>query len=134
MSDRDKVLKQGVPLDVYQTLQCFMGGILSNYFNRFGRQWQIYVQAEGDYHTVPTKWGNFLCATPTATWCQCGPQQSVHPTAWPEFTMRYNLLAAAPINASAEAGPAGLGPGHEGDGGGFCSEHAARDGLGLPVG
>ncbi|HEY5228441.1 MAG TPA: efflux RND transporter permease subunit, partial [Opitutaceae bacterium] len=42
--DRDKVLKQGVALaDVYKTLQCYMGGIFVNYFNRFGRQWQVYV-------------------------------------------------------------------------------------------
>src|SRR2546427_9679 len=40
--DRDKVLKQGVPLnDVYRTIQAFMGGLFINYFNRFGRQWQV---------------------------------------------------------------------------------------------
>ena len=48
--DRDKVLKQGVALDdVYRTLQCYMGGFFVNYFNRFGRQWQVYVEAEGEY-------------------------------------------------------------------------------------
>ena len=47
--DRDKVLKQGIDLaSVYQTLQAFMGGAFVNYFNRFGRVWQVYVQAEGD--------------------------------------------------------------------------------------
>ena len=47
--DRDKVLTQGVKLqDVYQTLASFMGGAFVNYFNRFGRQWQVYVQAEGE--------------------------------------------------------------------------------------
>ncbi len=50
--DREKVLKQGVPLsDVYRTIQTFMGGLFVNYFNRFGRQWQVYVEAEGDYRT-----------------------------------------------------------------------------------
>src|SRR5208282_247990 len=45
--DRDKVLKQGVDLaEVYKTVQTFMGGYFINYFNRFGRQWQVYVQAE----------------------------------------------------------------------------------------
>ena len=48
--DRDKVLSQGVDLgQVYGTLQAFMGGQFVNYFNRFGRQWQVYVEAEGDY-------------------------------------------------------------------------------------
>ena len=58
--DRDKVLQQGVRLqDVYQTLQCFMGGAFVNYFNRFGRQWQVYVQAEGDYRTQAENLGQF---------------------------------------------------------------------------
>jgi len=52
--DRAKVIKQGVAIkDVYQTLQTFMGGLFINYFNRFGRQWQVYVEAEGDYRTRP---------------------------------------------------------------------------------
>jgi HAE1 family hydrophobic/amphiphilic exporter-1 len=50
--DRDKVLKQGVNIDdVYKTLQSFLGSGFINYFNRFGRQWQVYLQAEGDYRT-----------------------------------------------------------------------------------
>src|SRR5207253_368052 len=45
--DRDKVLKQGVAInDVYQTIQAFMGGLFVNYFNEFGRTWQVYVEAE----------------------------------------------------------------------------------------
>src|SRR5258707_364803 len=52
--DREKVIKQGVAVkDVYQTLQTFMGGLFINYFNRFGRQWQVYVQAQGDHRTRP---------------------------------------------------------------------------------
>ena len=58
--DRDKVLKQGVDLgQVYQTLQAFMGGYFINYFNRFGRQWQVYVQAEGEYRTKAENVGQF---------------------------------------------------------------------------
>ena len=53
--DKAKVLTQQVNLgNVYQTLQAFMGGSLVNYFNRFGRQWQVYVQADGDYAPRPT--------------------------------------------------------------------------------
>src|SRR5258708_30386787 len=44
--DRDKVIKQGVSVsDVYKTIQVFMGGYFVNYFNRFGRQWQVYVES-----------------------------------------------------------------------------------------
>src|SRR6185369_5058977 len=50
--DREKASQQGVDLaNVYNTMQTFMGGYLVNYFNRFGRQWQTYVEAEGDTRT-----------------------------------------------------------------------------------
>ena len=46
--DRDKVLKQGVAIgDVYQTLQAFLGGLYVNQFNRFGRQWKVFVASRG---------------------------------------------------------------------------------------
>ena len=61
--DRDKVLKQGIDLgDVYQTLQTFMGGFFVNYFNRFGRTWQVYIEAEGDYRTERRMSVSSLCA------------------------------------------------------------------------
>ena len=54
------MLKQGVDLtDVYQTLQAFMGGAFVNYFNRFGRHWQVYVQAEGEYRDAGADIGLF---------------------------------------------------------------------------
>src|SRR5271157_323490 len=50
--DKEKVLKQGVNLsDVYATLQAFMGGQFVNYFNQFGRSWQVYVEAEAPYRS-----------------------------------------------------------------------------------
>ena len=58
--DRDKVIKQGVAInDVYRTIQAFMGGLFVNYFNRFGRQWQVYVEAEGEYRTRQENVGQF---------------------------------------------------------------------------
>ena len=58
--DRAKVMSQGVDIaDVYQTMQTFMGGLLVNYFNRFGRQWQVYVEAEGESRTDPSNVGQF---------------------------------------------------------------------------
>jgi HAE1 family hydrophobic/amphiphilic exporter-1 len=58
--DRDKVLKQSVSIsDVYKTIQVFMGGYFVNYFNRFGRQWKVYVEAEGDYRTNAQNVGEF---------------------------------------------------------------------------
>jgi len=61
--DRDKVLKQGIELSsVYQTLQAFLGGTFVNYFNRFGRVWQVYVQAEGDFRTRAETRRPVLCS------------------------------------------------------------------------
>jgi hydrophobic/amphiphilic exporter-1 (mainly G- bacteria), HAE1 family len=103
--DRDKVLKQGVPLkDVYQTLQCFMGGIFINYFNRFGRQWQIYVQAEGEYRTRADDMGQFFIRNSDGGMVPLSAVAGIHGTAGPEFTMRYNLYRSAQVNASAKPG------------------------------
>ena len=61
--DRDKVLKQGVNLsDVYRTIQAFMGGYFINYFNRFGRQWQVYIEAEGEDRARHRERRTILCS------------------------------------------------------------------------
>ncbi len=58
--DRDKILKQGVNIaDVYQTLQAFLGGSYINQFNRFGRQWKVYLEAESDQRANEDKIGNY---------------------------------------------------------------------------
>ena len=103
--DRDQVLQQGVNLhDVYQTMQCFMGGAFVNYFNRFGRQWQVYVQAEGDYRTEAQNLGQFYVLNNSSNMVPLAAMTSVKTTQGPEFTMRYNLHEAAQINASAKPG------------------------------
>ncbi len=103
--DQKKVLKQGVALsDVYKTLQCFMGGTFVNYFNRFGRQWQIYVQAEGPYRTKAENLGQFHVRNNDGVMVPLSAVTNTRPMAGPEFTMRYNLYRSAQINASAAPG------------------------------
>jgi HAE1 family hydrophobic/amphiphilic exporter-1 len=103
--NRDQVLQQGVKLqDVYQTMQCFMGGAFVNYFNRFGRQWQVYVQAEGDYRTQPDNLGQFYVMNSSSNMVPLAAVTSVRSTQGPEFTMRYNLHESAQINASPKPG------------------------------
>jgi HAE1 family hydrophobic/amphiphilic exporter-1 len=103
--NRDQVLQQGVKLqDVYQTMQCFMGGAFVNYFNRFGRQWQVYVQAEGDYRAHAENLGQFYVLNSTNQPVPLAAVTSVKQTMGPEFTMRYNLYQGAQINASAKPG------------------------------
>jgi HAE1 family hydrophobic/amphiphilic exporter-1 len=103
--ERDKVLTQGVNLsDVYKTLQSFMGGALINYFNRFGRQWQVYIQAEGDYRTRAENLGQFYVRNSSGGMVPLSAVTSIQHRVGPEFTMRYNLYRCSQINASAATG------------------------------
>ena len=103
--DRDKVLKQGVELSsVYQTLQTFMGGYFVNYFNRFGRQWQVFVQAEGDYRTNADQVGQFFVKNKDNAMVPLSSVTQAKDISGPEFTMRYNLYRSAQINANAAPG------------------------------
>jgi HAE1 family hydrophobic/amphiphilic exporter-1 len=103
--DRVKVVRQGVNVgDVYETLQAFMGGYLVNYFNRFGRQWQVYVEAEGEYRTHASNVGQFYVANNRGQMVPLSSVTSVKPLIGPEFTMRYNEYHAAQINVAAAPG------------------------------
>ena len=103
--DRDKVLKQGVDLDsVYQTLQTFMGGLFVNYFNRFGRVWQVYVQAEGEFRTEADNVGLFRVRNNDGDPVPLSTVVTMKTTSGPEFTVRFNGYRAAQINGSLAPG------------------------------
>jgi len=103
--DRDKVLKQGVPLtDVYKTIQAFMGGYFINYFNRFGRQWQVYIEAEGEDRAKVENVGQFYVRNNNGDNVPLSTLISVKPRLGPEFTMRFNEYRSAQINGSAAPG------------------------------
>jgi hydrophobic/amphiphilic exporter-1 (mainly G- bacteria), HAE1 family len=103
--DRARVIAQGVQLsDVYKTLQTFMGGLLVNYFNRFGRQWQVYVQAEGDYRTRAENLSQFYVTNDAGQQVPMGALTNIKPSTGPEFTLRYNLYRCVQINGSAAPG------------------------------
>jgi len=103
--DRARVIAQGVQLsDVYKTLQTFMGGLLVNYFNRFGRQWQVYVQAEGDYRTRAQNLGQFYVTNESGQPVPMSALTNIRASSGPEFTMRYNLYRSVQINGSAAPG------------------------------
>ncbi len=103
--DEAQAMIQGVNLnDAYQTIQTFLGGYFVNYFNRFGLQWQVYVQAEGDYRTDLDNLGLFYLtnknneAVPVNSFIKAGHSYG------PEFTMRYNMFRCSQINASVAPG------------------------------
>jgi hydrophobic/amphiphilic exporter-1 (mainly G- bacteria), HAE1 family len=103
--DRDKVLKQGVNLpDVYRTIQAFMGGYFINYFNRFGRQWQVYVEAESDDRASADNVGRFYVRNNKGENVPLSTLTSVKSQFGPEFTMRFDEYRCAQINGSAAPG------------------------------
>ena len=103
--DRDKVLKQGIDLgQVYQTLQTFMGGFFVNYFNRFGRTWQVYIESEGDYRTDAKNVGQFFVRNANGDAVPLDAISTIKNIAGPEFTLRYNEYRSAQINGSAAPG------------------------------
>ena len=103
--DRDKVIKQGIDLtSVYQTLQTFMGGFFVNYFNRFGRTWQTYIEAEGDYRTDAKNVGQFFVRNSNGDPVPLDAISTIKDTAGPEFTLRYNEYRSAQINGAAAPG------------------------------
>jgi HAE1 family hydrophobic/amphiphilic exporter-1 len=98
--DRDKALKQGVALkDVYNTLQTFLGGTFVNYFTRFGRQWQVYVQADGDFRTNTDQVQSFYVRNSNGQAVPLAGLIRVERRFNPEFTLRYNLYRSAQIQA-----------------------------------
>src|SRR5881396_709366 len=103
--DRDKVLKQGVALnDVYRTIQAFMGGYFINYFNRFGRQWQVYIEAESEDRAKVESLGQFYVRNSKGENVPLSTLTSVKPRLGPEFTMRFNEYRSAQVNGSAAPG------------------------------
>ena len=103
--DNAKVLTQQVGLpDVYQTLQTFMGGALVNYFTRFGRQWQVYVQAEGSYRTSPSNLGKFYVTNTNGRMVPLSTLTAIQQRSGPEFVTRFNQFQAVQINGAAAPG------------------------------
>ncbi len=103
--DRDKALKLGVPIpDIYQTVQTFMGGYFVNYFNRFGRQWQVYVEGAGDYRTTARDLSRYYVRNNHGQMVPLSDLARFEPRLGPEFIMHYNEYPAAQINGSAAPG------------------------------
>jgi hydrophobic/amphiphilic exporter-1 (mainly G- bacteria), HAE1 family len=103
--DRAKVLKQGVALtDVYQTIQAYMGGLFINYFNDFGRTWQVYVESEAPYRSDTDNLGQFYVRNSQGAAVPLTALASFQKRSGPEFTLRYNEYRGAQINGSAAPG------------------------------
>ena len=103
--DREKALQQQVNLsDVYTTMQTFMGGYLVNYFNRFGRQWQTYVEAEGTSRTSISDINQFYVRSANGGQVPLASLVKVKQITGPEFIFRFNEYNAAQLNITGAPG------------------------------
>jgi HAE1 family hydrophobic/amphiphilic exporter-1 len=103
--NRDKVLKQGVPLgDVYQTLQAYLGGLYLNQFNRFGLQWMVFLQAEGSERTRREQMANYFVRNVDGQMVPLSALMTTRDTQGPEYAMHFNMYNAAKIVGNAAPG------------------------------
>jgi hydrophobic/amphiphilic exporter-1 (mainly G- bacteria), HAE1 family len=103
--DQDRVLKQGLQFgEVYQTLQAFLGGAYVNQFNRFGRQWKVYLQAEPEYRTSADKVNSFYVRTSKGEMTPLASLVTVKRVSGPEYTNRFNLFRSIQINGTPAPG------------------------------
>ena len=103
--DQDRVLKQGLQFaEVYQTLQTFLGGSYVNQFNRFGRQWKVYLQAEPEYRTSADKINDFYVRSSKGEMTPLASLVTIRRVSGPEYTTRFNLYRSIQINGSPAPG------------------------------
>jgi multidrug efflux pump len=103
--DREKAKTYGIPLsDVFDTLQVYLGSLYVNDFNRFGRTYQVNVQAESPYRLQPEDIGRLKTRNSAGEMIPLGSVVTVKPTYGPDRVMRYNGFPAAEINGAAAPG------------------------------
>src|SRR5262249_7899046 len=103
--DRDKVLKQGVAVgDVYQTLQAYLGGLYLNQFNRFGRQWRVFLQAEGQERLSEADINQYYVRNNDGTMVPMSTLVTTRKILGPEYTNRFNVYRAAQVLGGAAPG------------------------------
>jgi len=103
--DRSKVLKTGVALaDVNTTLGALLGSAYVNDFNRFGRVYKVYVQAEPEYRRDPKQLGLFFVRTGNGEMVPLDTLITTRPANGPEFTNRFNLYRSAEVTGTPAPG------------------------------
>ena len=103
--DREKAEQDQVNLsDIYTTMQAFLGGTLVNYFNRFGREWQTYIEAEGSSRTDIGDISQFYVTAANGKRVPLASLVTVRRITGPEFITRFNEFEAADITIVAKPG------------------------------
>jgi len=94
----DKVFKVGVNVkDVYDTLQALLGSSYVNQFNRFGRVWKVFLQAEPEFRVDAEDIGGFYVRNRDQQMVPLSTLMNAERSAGPAFTNRYNLYRAVEV-------------------------------------
>ncbi|HWG47334.1 MAG TPA: efflux RND transporter permease subunit [Gemmataceae bacterium] len=103
--ERDKCQTMGVsPADVFATLQTYLGSLYVNDFNRFGRTWQVIVQASGPFRDDPDRIKLLQVRNATGEMVPLGAVVSVREIGGPINIGRYNMYHAAAILGGTKPG------------------------------
>jgi HAE1 family hydrophobic/amphiphilic exporter-1 len=96
--DRDRVFKMGLSLqDVNSAIGASFGAAYINDFNRFGRQYKVFLQAEGTYRTDPDNLNMIFVRNAKGDMVPLSSLVTVKRTTGPEFTNRFNLFRSAEL-------------------------------------
>jgi HAE1 family hydrophobic/amphiphilic exporter-1 len=104
--DREKARTLGVPVnEVFQAMSAAMGGTYVNDFNRFGRLYRVYVQADADYRRKPGDIGDvYVRSKTTNTMIPLSTLVTIGSVQGTELTTRFNLLRSVEINGAPARG------------------------------
>jgi multidrug efflux pump len=103
--DRERVKTYGIPLtDVFDTLQVYLGSLYANDFNRFGRTYQVNVQAESSFRMQPEQIARLKTRNARGEMVPLGSVLRVDRTYGPDQVMHYNGYPAAEINGGPSPG------------------------------
>jgi multidrug efflux pump len=103
--DRTKCESLGVDLnDVFTTLQVYMGSAYVNLFNKFGRTWQVYVQADAPFRTEAKAVGKLKVRNKKGEMVPLDSVAAVRNIVGPVMVMRYNMYVSAPVNGNTAPG------------------------------
>ena len=103
--NKDKVLKAGVNLnDIYSTLGAFLGGSYVNDFNRFGRLYKVYVQAEPQYRLKESQVDLFYVNNNQGESVPLSTFVDIRNIVGPDYTNRYNLYRSVELTGSPAKG------------------------------
>jgi multidrug efflux pump len=103
--DRERAKTYGVALtDVFETLQVYLGSLYVNDFNRFGRTYQVNVQAESEFRLQPEQIARLRTRNAQGDMVPLGSLVKVKQGYGPDQVMHYNGFPAAEINGGPAPG------------------------------